>query len=117
MIRPALTALFLSILPATSHAGQFDGLYAPTGMQWSCNHAEIGMDGGAFRIERDNLNGVENHCRLSQPTAIRDMDAVLYDATCASEGSEYSFRLMLLRKPGGVYVISDGAVADWSLCP
>ncbi|WP_141655834.1 hypothetical protein [Roseibaca calidilacus] len=34
----------------TAQAGQFDGLYAPTGPQWSCNPDDLRRDGRALRI-------------------------------------------------------------------
>jgi len=111
-----LCAAALSIGAAAAAAGQFDGLYYPTGMQWSCNPIDVGMDGGALQIEGDALIGVENYCELSQPTSVRGMEAVLYDADCAGEGYEYSYRVMLLRQPSGVYVITEDGVADWTLC-
>lgn len=85
-------------------------------MQWPCRSNDVGMDGGALLIDETRLIGVENFCRLLQPIPIRDMDAGLYDATCNAEGMEYSLRVMLLKKPGGVYVINQDGVADWSLC-
>lgn len=75
-------------------------LYAPVGMQWPCRSNDMGMDGGALLIDETRLIGVENFCRLLQPTPIRDMDAVLYDATCNAEGMEYSLRGDAAEKAG-----------------
>jgi hypothetical protein len=74
------------------------------------------MDGGALSIKGNILRGVESYCQLTQPTQVRDMDGVLYDALCAAEGEEYIYRVMLLRNRQGVFVISDGEVSDWRRC-
>lgn len=115
--RISLLALCLGAVALTARAEQFDGLYAPTGMPWSCDIQDVGMDGGALQIDGTRMTGVETYCRLSRPTQVRGMDAVLYDATCASEGMDYSFRVMLLKKPNGVYVVRPDGIAEWSLCP
>ena len=114
--RSVFCATAIGVLASSAIAGQFDGLYFPTGLQWSCNPIDVGMDGGSLQIEGDTLTGVENFCQLSQPTNVRGMDAVLFDADCAGEGYEYSYRVMLLNKPDGVYVISEDGVADWTFC-
>ena len=116
LVRSILYAAIVGSMTLSASAGQFDGLYFPTGMQWSCNPIDVGMDGGALQIEGNALIGVENFCQLSQPTNVRGMDAVLFDADCAGEGYEYSYRVMLLNKPDGVYVISEDGVADWTFC-
>lgn len=115
-IRSVFCATAIGVLASSVSAGQFDGLYFPTGLQWSCNPVDVGMDGGSLQIEGNNLIGVENFCELSQPTPVRGMDAVLYDANCAAEGEEYSLRVMLLRQRMGVYVITEDGVADWTRC-
>ena len=61
-------------------------------------------------IEGDVFKGVENQCRLTNPVPVTGMDAMLYDADCAGEGETYSYRLMILRVPGGLAVIEDGTV-------
>lgn len=74
------------------------------------------MDGGALLIEEDRLTGVETYCRLSRPTPVRDMPAILYDASCSSEGTDYNYRLMIMAKRYGVYLISETGVTVWHLC-
>lgn len=107
---------FAALLGTSAAAGPFDGTYQPAGYQWSCRSDQIGMDGGALSIQGDVLRGVENYCRLTRPTPVRDMNAVLYDAVCSAEGSQYSERVMLMRHRNGVYVMRDGSVADWRPC-
>jgi len=102
----------------TAQAGELDGLYRPNyefARNWDCS--TVGQDGGALAIRGTRLIGVENSCKLKDPTKIRGMDGVLYDAVCAAEGEKYGYRLMLLPYEGGVYVITSGQVADWVRCP
>jgi hypothetical protein len=108
---------FLMMLPIGAAAGPFDGLYRPdtqATMLWDCH--SVGQDGGAVAVMGDQLIGVENRCTLSNPTPVRGMDAMLYDSTCNAEGESYTERVMLMAQPGGVYVIRDGAVANWVRC-
>lgn len=115
-MKSALLAACVALIAAPAFTGPFDGIYQPAGYQWSCRSEQIGMDSGALAIQGDVLRGVENYCRLTRPTPVRDMNAVLYDAVCSAEGSQYSERVMLMRHPHGVYVMRDGSVADWRRC-
>lgn len=101
------------IWASASSAGPFDGTYQFEG--WSC--ANIGEDGGALAIQDNMFFGVENTCELTNPTPVRDMDAILYDAKCAGEGETYSQRLMIMRTSDGVAIIQDGWVSDVKSCP
>jgi len=111
-------ALILALFwPAVAGAGPFDGLYRPNydwASAWDC--ASVGQDGGALAVEGLTLRAVENTCTLSDPVEIRDMEAVLYDASCAGEGEESAGRIMLMAHAFGIYVIRDGFVLDWISC-
>lgn len=112
----ALATFLLTAVPAL--AGPYDGLYRPDYPEyegWDCT--SVGSDGGALAIQDDILHGVESQCRLTKPVAVTGMDAVLYDAECAGEGEEYSYRLMILRLPEGVALIQDGFVNPLKSCP
>jgi len=115
-MRLAVFAL-AALAPALCLATPYDGLYRPNydvAAAWDCER--IGVDGGALAIEDDKLMGVETTCTLSDPVEVRDMDGVLYDASCSSEGEAYGQRIMLLAHEFGVYVIRDGVVLDWLRC-
>ncbi|PTV95613.1 hypothetical protein C8J27_104251 [Rhodobacter aestuarii] len=109
-------AALTCMMAAPVFAGPFEGLYQPAGMNWSCRVELIGADGGALAIRGDWLEGVESSCELTQPTPVRDMKAVLYDAVCSGEGMEYTARVMILSHDDGVYVIRRGYVSDWRFC-
>jgi hypothetical protein len=115
-MKKILMALGLALAATPLVAGPFDGLYQPAGMNWSCRADQVGMDGGALSIRNNELRGVENFCRLTRPTPVRDMNAVLYDAVCSAEGTQYSERVMILRHSRGVHIIRDGWVSDWRYC-
>ncbi|HCQ64099.1 MAG TPA: hypothetical protein DIU07_02510 [Rhodobacteraceae bacterium] len=111
-------ALILALLwPVAAGAGPFDGLYRPNydwALAWDCK--SIGQDGGALAIEDQTMRAVENTCDLTEPVEIRDMEAVLYDASCTGEGGASEGRIMLMAHEFGIYVIRDGFVLDWIAC-
>jgi hypothetical protein len=105
-------------LAAPGFAGPFDGVYRPDqpwAENWDC--VSVGSDGGALAIEGGIFKGVESQCQLTNPVPVTGMDAILYDAECASEGETYSYRMMLMRLPEGVAVIEDGFVSQLKSCP
>ncbi len=116
--KPWISAVVLMASASAVYATPFDGLYAPAGSfeSWSCKSEELGGDGGAVGVTNDYLHGVENDCELTNPTNVRGMDAVLYDAVCSGEGEQYSYRLMLMRHDIGIYVIGNSYAAEWRSC-
>jgi hypothetical protein len=107
-----MRAASLALLAAlSSPALAFDGLYRPDqpwAEGWDCQ--TIGMDGGALAVREGRFYGVENTCELTNPTAIRGMEGVLYDAVCSGEGETETYRMVLMRVDGGLAVIRDGWV-------
>lgn len=94
-------------------------LFKPVGAAtdtWSCNAEAIGQDGGALGVSSQQLIGIDNTCTLANPVNIRDMDAVLYDATCTAEAETSTARVMIMPSPGGVYIIRDQLVFEWEMC-
>ena len=88
-------------MPGIALAGPFDGLYRPNydwALAWDCE--SVGIDGGALEVEDETLRAVENTCALSDPVEVRDMAAVLYDASCSAEGAETAGRIMLMTHDG-----------------
>ena len=109
-------AIALAAATATQ-VGAFDGLYRPDepwAEGWDCK--SVGMDGGALAVKDGTFFGVENACELTNPTQVRGMDAVLYDAVCEGEGETDTYRLMLMRVDGGLAVIRDGFVSMLKAC-
>jgi len=106
--------VFSSMVNATP----FDGLYKSIHGTWTCDPLDIGLDGGSLGIRGNILNGLESECELKNPTNVRGMDAILYDAECTAEGEPYpSSRVMIMQHDEGIYLIQDGSVGDWRDCP
>ena len=118
----SVLGLTFSISASSSLVAQtetpFDGLYAPErGFEsWRCTAEYLGGDGGAVGVVDGFLEGVESSCKLTKPTKVRGMDAVLYDAICSSEGEQYSYRVMLMRRDNGIYVVQNGYASEWRSC-
>jgi hypothetical protein len=105
MIRFA-TVMAVLLATGTANATPYDGLYRPDAAwadYWNCK--TIGLDGGAMSIAGNVFTAVENQCTLTNPTAIRDMDATLYDVVCSAEGDDYFYRMMILKTDTGVTII------------
>ncbi|MEO0391351.1 MAG: hypothetical protein AAF218_10495 [Pseudomonadota bacterium] len=101
----ALAAAFVMLaVPAIAQ----DGLYYPEGYgAWDCQ--SVGSDGGALEIREGWFYGVESACELTNPVAVRDMGATLYDGVCSAEGTEYTERLMIMTAfDGAVIVVRKG---------
>ncbi|MGH1415523.1 MAG: hypothetical protein ACRBB0_18690 [Pelagimonas sp.] len=108
--------LAIGLAPAAS-AGPYDGLYYPEGQaeNWDCQR--VGADGGAISVQDNSFEGVENRCTLTEPVAVRGMNATLYDAKCNGEGMTYEHRMMLLSSPPGLTIIRDGYASYFERCP
>jgi hypothetical protein len=110
-------ACLFAVLAGPAVAGPFDGLYRPDqtwAEGWDC--VTVGTDGGALAVRDDTFFGVETSCALTNPVPVTGMDAVLYDAQCSAEGETVSYRMMLMRLPGGLAVIEDGFVNVLKAC-
>ncbi len=103
-------------LATTALAGPYDGLYFPEGGadHWDCQR--VGADGGAISVQDNMFEGVENRCSLTNPVAVRGMDATLYDAKCNGEGMEYAYRMMLMSSPPGLTIIREGYASYFERC-
>lgn len=107
----ALTAVFLA-LPAGAQS-RFDGAWTFRDAA-SCNPASDSV----VRIAGDELRYWESGCRLSNPTAVRGLDATLYDADCAGEGETWQTRLMLALTPEGQLLhLNQSGAALLTACP
>ena len=110
--------MFAFILcPSFVCADDYDGLYHPEGQRgWLCDEPSLGSDGGALAIRDGKLVGVETVCEMSNPVNVRDMDAVLYDLECESEGESTTERMLVARSDTGVIVLRNGFAAEWRTC-
>ncbi len=108
----ALTLLATPILADTN-----DGRY-----YWSGTSALTGCDpdaesDGSITISNGQVSFIETSCKLSNPTAMRDMtEGTLFDALCSGEGETWNERMMIYQTFDGVAVISRGAVRTYSRC-
>lgn len=105
--------------PLAAQDNDFDGLYRPVGEAfegWSCAEETIGEDGGALAVKDGKFFGLESDCDLTNPVNIRDMNARLFDAVCEAEGESYSYRLMLMKKEGGLIFAQDGFAFELVSC-
>lgn len=113
----ALAVCTVSLMTAfTSQvaADQFDGLYQPSGADWSCSPDHIGMDGGALAIQGGVFDGVENRCELTKPQT--NGGATTFTAICSAEGSTYEQQIAIMPTANGVSIQRDGFTSYWSRC-
>jgi len=111
------TCIALAATNVAAQSNSFDGLYKPRGAEyanWDCK--TVGQDGGAIAIKNGEVWGVESMCTLNNLVPVNGMSAVLFDADCAGEGSEWTERVMLMNADFGVYYITNSFVAEWQNC-
>lgn len=112
----AVSLALMCCVATGSFAGAYDGLYKPAGANWSCAQADVGMDGGAMAVQDNTFYGVENACTLTNPVAVRGMQATLFDAVCSGEGESYSYRMMLMKTAEGILFAQDGFASALIRC-
>lgn len=108
------TTAMILCLAGASYAESIDGLYQPSGLDWSCSPAQIGMDGGALAIQNGVFEGVENRCDLTNPQP--DGRGTAFTATCSAEGSTYQQQMTITPTANGVSILSDGFTSYWKRC-
>lgn len=114
--RSAFAALAAYLLPSALLAGPYDGVYRQTA---NAECALIGADGGSVRIGSGIFYGVQTQCRMTRPVDVNGMNATLYTMECAAGDEQWTERAMLMPTPDGegLYMIWDGYVFVYSLCP
>lgn len=60
-----------------------------------------GAEGGALRLSESTFWGLENKCEMTNPVEIRDMDGILFDMECWGEGTQYTYRFLVLQEYDG----------------
>lgn len=102
-----------------AHAGPFDGTYLPQGERdngATCQSLNGIFDGKTpYRIEEGWIEYMESGCKLSKPKALSD-GSVRYQASCATEGTEFREKLTISPASGGVTLKGDGWQEYWQLC-
>ncbi len=115
-----LTLISGATLAGLSFAAQaqtpFDGLYQPTGYNWSCSADFLGLYGGAVGIVDGYLEGVENRCELTSPRPSRTGTGITYTALCNGEGTEYREQVTISKTDIGVNITRGGDTISWSRC-
>ncbi|WP_322890387.1 MULTISPECIES: hypothetical protein [unclassified Yoonia] len=110
------SAILIGLLPAVLSAAPYDGVYRQTA---NAECALIGANGGSVRIAAGIFYGVGTQCQMTRPVDVNGMEATLYTMECVAEGEQWSERAMLMRTADGegLYMIWDGFVFVYSLCP
>jgi len=114
------TLLTFCVIPAAAFASPFNGVYDQHPQ--TCGQP---VSDQRIVITDDYIEFWEGRCRLSNPTAIRDMpDALLYDGACSVEDYTYQTRILIKRiDPTDVYrnssimMIQNGLINFYALCP
>lgn len=104
------TVFGLLALPAA--AGSIQGTWATDPQHCSGVYPETQV-----RISGDKINFIESACKLTNPTALRDMpEAKLYDMVCSGEGSTWSERVFIGTDYKGLMIYSRGTARSYQSC-
>lgn len=113
-MRHILTALFIATL-STSVAAQ--SFYVGTWIYDGGDCAAPRYEGGNLQLSETELWGTENHCLMTNPIHIRDIDGILFDMECNGEGEIYTERqLFLNEQDGSLTTHSRGYTNNYQLC-
>lgn len=78
-------ALLLSLGTSRAVSGEFDGWCFPSN---GCTGDEM--------IEDDSFATCEEDCKMTNPTTVKDMNAIIYDVICSGDSGEYSERMIFM---------------------
>lgn len=95
-------------------AEDIDGLYQPSGTDWTCSLSEVGMDGGALAIQNGVFEGIENRCTLTNPQP--NGRGTQFAALCSAEGNTYEQPITITPTANGVSIQRDGVTSYWRRC-
>ncbi|MEM9432836.1 MAG: hypothetical protein AAGA12_02850 [Pseudomonadota bacterium] len=109
----------LAVCTTTALAGpvfaqSIDGLYQPSGTDWSCSPNQIGMEGGALAIQYGVFEGVENRCELTNPQPYGR--GTSFTAVCSAEGSTHQEQMTITPTANGVSIQRDSFTSYWRRC-
>ncbi|ARO13680.1 hypothetical protein BVG79_00324 [Ketogulonicigenium robustum] len=121
MVRVASIAAYVLIgFSSAVAAGPWDGIYRQS-PNASCT--QIGVNGGALKIEESVFYGVGIACRMTRPVDVLDMDATLYTMECVdgneADSDHWSERAMMMRdaQSDGIIMIWNGYSFRYGRCP
>lgn len=114
MMKTLLTAALSLLISTPLQAQNIDGLYQPSGADWTCSPDQIGMDGGALAIQNEVFRGVENRCDLTNPQP--DGSGTAFTAICSAEGSTYQQQMTITPTANGISIQRDGFTSYWKSC-
>ena len=109
-------AALIALVPVAAAAGPFDGVFRQVA---NADCANIGVDGGALKIEDGIFYGVEVECRMTQPVDVLQMNATLYTMQCTGDDSLWSERAMLMEsaESDGIIMVWNGYAFAYERCP
>ena len=122
LVAGAVSVLLLA-MPTQSLADgpawkRFEGVYRPAntdGVQWSCDAADLGQDGGAVGVIGGALHGVENRCALTNPRLLSET-SVEFMSVCEAEGDRITEKVILTQSSGGISLTRNGRSVEWLSC-
>jgi len=97
---------------------RFEGVYRPAntdGVQWSCEAADLGQDGGSVGVIGGALHGVENRCALTNPRLLSET-SVEFMSVCEAEGDRITEKVALTKSSGGITLTRNGRTVEWLSC-
>jgi len=112
-VRRALACAVLA-LAAAPVCADYDGRYR---LSPDADCSDLSTSEGLLRIDEGVFEGAESACRMTDPLAVRGMDATLYDMVCTGEGLTWTERAMLMRAAdGGLILVWDGYAFAYPAC-
>jgi hypothetical protein len=108
-------AAILALLPTTVLAGPYDGVYKQVA---NADCANVGVDGGALKIEDGIFYGVEVECRMTRPVDVLEMDGTLYTMQCSGGDQGGTERAMIMdsAEDDGIIMIWNGYAFAYAAC-
>jgi hypothetical protein len=108
-------AAVLALLPTVVLAGPYDGIYKQVA---NADCANVGVDGGALKIEDGIFYGVEVECRMTNPVDVLQMDATLYTMQCSGEDQVWTERALIMdaAEDDGIIMVWNGYAFAYAQC-
>ena len=108
-------AAILALVPVVAAAGPYDGTYKQVA---NADCANVGVDGGALRIEDGIFYGVEVECRMTRPVDVLQMDATLYTMQCSGGDQVWTERAMIMdaAEDEGIIMVWNGYAFAYDQC-
>lgn len=108
-------AALLALWPSLAVAGPYDGTYKQAA---NADCANVGVDGGALKIEDGIFYGVEVECRMTRPVDVLQMDATLFTMQCSGDDQIWTERAMIMdaADDDGIIMIWNGYAFAYAAC-